>query len=76
LEGFKKAITQEIAAIPPKMTRRAMEKYRERLNQCINSEGSLSVSSGEAFSLQPSPAYWASHCTFLVEFSQADIEPK
>jgi hypothetical protein len=38
-EGLKEAITQEVAAIPPEMTRRLMEKYRERLNQCIDNEG-------------------------------------
>jgi hypothetical protein len=32
LEGPEVAITQEVAAIPPKMPRRVMEKYRERLN--------------------------------------------
>jgi hypothetical protein len=31
LEGLKEAITQEVAALPPEMTRRVMEKYRERL---------------------------------------------
>jgi hypothetical protein len=36
LEGLKEAITQEVAAIPPEITSRAMEKYRERLNQCID----------------------------------------
>jgi hypothetical protein len=25
--------------IPPEMTRKVMEKYRERLNQCIDNEG-------------------------------------
>jgi hypothetical protein len=30
--------TQEVAAIPPEMTRRVMEKYRGRLNQCIDNE--------------------------------------
>jgi hypothetical protein len=38
LEGRKEAITQEVAAIPPEITRRVMEKYRERLNQCIDNE--------------------------------------
>jgi hypothetical protein len=33
-------IIQEVAAIPPEMTRRVMERYRERLNQCIDNEGS------------------------------------
>jgi hypothetical protein len=38
LEGLKEEITQELAAIPPEMTSMIMEKYRERLNQCINNE--------------------------------------
>jgi hypothetical protein len=29
LEGLKEAITQEVAAIQPDITRRVMEKYRE-----------------------------------------------
>jgi hypothetical protein len=40
LEGLKEAITQEVAAIPPEMTCRLMEKYRESLNQCIDNESS------------------------------------
>jgi hypothetical protein len=39
LEGLKEAISQEVAAIPPEMTLRVMEKYQERLNQCNNNEG-------------------------------------
>jgi hypothetical protein len=39
VEGLKEAIIQEVAAIPPERTRRTMEKYRERLNQCIDNEG-------------------------------------
>jgi hypothetical protein len=39
LEALKEAITQEVAAIPPEMTSRIMENYRERLNQCIDNEG-------------------------------------
>jgi hypothetical protein len=39
LEGLKEGIMQEVAAIPPEMTLRVMEKYRERLNQCIDNEG-------------------------------------
>jgi hypothetical protein len=39
LQGLKEAITQEVAAIPPEMTLRVMEKYRERLNQCTGNEG-------------------------------------
>jgi hypothetical protein len=38
LEGLKEAMTQEVAAILPKMTSRVMEKCRGRLNQCINNE--------------------------------------
>jgi hypothetical protein len=32
LEGLKEVITQEVAAILPEMTRRVMEKYREKLH--------------------------------------------
>jgi hypothetical protein len=39
LEGLKEAITQKDAAIPPEMILRVMEKYGERLNQCIDNEG-------------------------------------
>jgi hypothetical protein len=39
LEDLKEAITQEVAANPPEITRRIMEKYQERLNQCIDEEG-------------------------------------
>jgi hypothetical protein len=39
LEGPKEAITQEVAAIPSEMTSRVMQKYQERLNQCIDNEG-------------------------------------
>jgi hypothetical protein len=39
LEGLKEAITQEVAAIPPEMSRWVMEGYRERFNQCIDNEG-------------------------------------
>jgi hypothetical protein len=39
LEALKGAITQEVAAIPPEMTRKVMENYREMLNQCINNVG-------------------------------------
>jgi hypothetical protein len=38
-EGLKEAMTQEVAAILPEMTRRVTEKYRERLNQRIDNEG-------------------------------------
>jgi hypothetical protein len=36
---WKEAITQEVAAISPEMSRRVMEKYGERFNQCIDNEG-------------------------------------
>jgi hypothetical protein len=39
LEGLKEAITEEVAAIPPEMTPKVMEKYRQRLSQCIDNEG-------------------------------------
>jgi hypothetical protein len=39
LEGLKEAITQEVAAIPPEITGRVMEKYRERLSHGIDNEG-------------------------------------
>jgi hypothetical protein len=39
LEALKEAITQEIAATPPELSRRIMENYRERLNQFIDNEG-------------------------------------
>jgi hypothetical protein len=35
-EGLTEAIAQEVAAIPPVLTRRVMEKYQERLNQRID----------------------------------------
>jgi hypothetical protein len=39
LEGLNVALTQEVAAIPPEVTRRVMKNYREVLNQCIDNEG-------------------------------------
>jgi hypothetical protein len=39
LEGLKEAIIQDVAVILPEMTRRFMEEYREKLNQCIDNEG-------------------------------------
>lgn len=39
IEALKEIITQEVAAIPPEMTRRVTENYRKRLNQCIENEG-------------------------------------
>jgi hypothetical protein len=35
VEQLKEAIRQEVAAIPPAMTRKAMDKFRERLQQCV-----------------------------------------
>jgi hypothetical protein len=35
LKALEEAITKEAAAIPPEMTRRVMEKYREILNKNI-----------------------------------------
>ena len=39
MEALKEVITQEVANIPPEMTRRAMENFRERLRQCVNNVG-------------------------------------
>jgi hypothetical protein len=39
LQTLKEAITQEVAAITPAMTKRVMENFRERLRQCISKEG-------------------------------------
>lgn len=39
MEALKEVITQEVANIPPEMTRRAMENFRERLRQCVNNGG-------------------------------------
>jgi hypothetical protein len=39
LEALKETIRQEVAAITPEMTLKAMDNYRERLNQCINIQG-------------------------------------
>jgi hypothetical protein len=38
-KGLKETITQQVAAIPPEMTHRIMEKYWERLSQFIDIEG-------------------------------------
>jgi len=35
IEQLKEAIRQEVAAIPPAMTRKAMDKFRERFQQCV-----------------------------------------
>jgi hypothetical protein len=39
LEALKEAIQQEVAAITPEMILKVMDKYRERLHQCINIQG-------------------------------------
>ena len=39
IEQLKEAIRQEVAAIPPAMTRKAMENFRERLQQCAINNG-------------------------------------
>ena len=39
LEALKEAIRQEVAAITPEMIRKVMDKYREKLHQCINIQG-------------------------------------
>jgi hypothetical protein len=39
LEGLNEAMTQEVAAIPPKMSRKVKESFRERLKLCIENEG-------------------------------------
>jgi len=35
IEQLKEAIRQEVAVIPPAMTRKAMDNFRERLQQCV-----------------------------------------
>ena len=35
IEELKEAIRQEVAAIPPAMTRKAMDNFRERLQQYV-----------------------------------------
>ena len=39
IEQLKEAIRQEVAAIPPAMTRKAMDNFRERLQQCVINNG-------------------------------------
>jgi len=39
IEQLKVAIRQEVAAIPPAMTRKAMDNFRERLQQCVINNG-------------------------------------
>ena len=38
-EQLKEAIWQEVAAIPPAMTRKAMDNFRERLQECVINNG-------------------------------------
>jgi hypothetical protein len=38
IEKLKEAI-QEVAAIPPAMNRKAMDNFRERLQQCVINNG-------------------------------------
>jgi hypothetical protein len=38
LVGLKKAMTQEVSTVPPEMTRRALENYRQKLKQYIDNE--------------------------------------
>ena len=37
IEKLKEAIRQEVTAIPPAMTRKAMDNFRERLQECVSS---------------------------------------
>jgi len=39
LEDLKERIQQEIGFIPPELTRRVMKNFRERLQQCVASDG-------------------------------------
>ena len=39
IEQLKEAIRQEVAAIPPAMTRKVMDNFRERLQQCVINNG-------------------------------------
>jgi hypothetical protein len=39
LKALKDAIRDEVAAIPPEMTKIVMENFRERLRQCIANNG-------------------------------------
>jgi len=41
LEDLKERIQQEIASIPPELTRRVMKNFRERLQQCVANDGRL-----------------------------------
>ena len=39
IEQLKEAIRQEIAVIPPAMTRKAIDNFRERLQECVINNG-------------------------------------
>ena len=39
IEQLKEAIQQEVTAIPPAMTRKAMENFHERLQECVINNG-------------------------------------
>ena len=39
IEQLKEAILQKVAAIPPTMTRKAMDNFRERLQECVINNG-------------------------------------
>ena len=39
VEQLKETIRQEFAAIPPAMTRKAMDNFRERLQECFINNG-------------------------------------
>ena len=39
IEQLKEAIRQEVAAIPPAMARKAMDSFRERLQECVINNG-------------------------------------
>ena len=40
IEQLKEAIRQQVASIPPAMTREAMDNFRERLQECVINNGS------------------------------------
>ena len=40
IEELKDAIRQEIASIPHEMIRRVIDNFRERLQQCVDNNGS------------------------------------
>ena len=39
IEQLKESIQQEVDAIPPAMTRKAMDNFRERLQECVINNG-------------------------------------